>query len=142
MSRDRTYNIWYNMKRRCTDPQHMRYKDYGLRGISYDAHWEKFDNFLTDMGVCPANLTLERKNNKLGYSKNNCTWATRKEQAFNQRVRSDNPHGVRGVSFHTLRQKWRAYGKFHGFVEQLYYGPSYEEAVKARKAWEQKNGIA
>ena len=28
--------------------------------------------------------TLERKDNDQGYSKDNCTWATRKEQARNQ----------------------------------------------------------
>lgn len=37
------------------------------------------------MGVAPHGLTLERKNNLLGYFKENCIWASRIEQAKNRR---------------------------------------------------------
>jgi hypothetical protein len=43
-----------------------------------------FWNFLEDMGERPENATLDRTDNLLGYSKDNCTWSTRKEQALNR----------------------------------------------------------
>jgi hypothetical protein len=45
----------------------------------------KFENFLKDMGERPTGLTLERINNKKGYYKSNCRWATALDQANNKR---------------------------------------------------------
>ncbi len=42
-----------------------------------------FDAFLEDMGEAPDGRSLDRKNNNEGYSKENCRWATRAEQARN-----------------------------------------------------------
>jgi len=80
------YLAWDRMKKRCAgaDPHHKRY--YTDRGISIDPRWESFENFFTDMGPMPApGLTLERKNNDLGYSPDNCKWATWQEQSRNRR---------------------------------------------------------
>jgi hypothetical protein len=45
-----------------------------------------FENFLSDIGPRPSKFhTVERKDNSLGYSKENCKWATRKEQSRNVR---------------------------------------------------------
>lgn len=51
------------------------------------AKWrESFSNFVADMGLRPAGLTLERKDNDGNYEPDNCKWATRKEQRLNQRT--------------------------------------------------------
>ncbi len=78
-----TYESWQGMKRRCDNPKRPDYKYYGGRGISYCKRWSSFHNFLADMGECPKGLTLERENNNLDYSPNNCKWATRLEQRMN-----------------------------------------------------------
>ena len=56
---------------------------YGAKGISVCDDWKKFENFLTDMGERPPGKTLDRKNGKLGYSKENCQWATPQVQQHN-----------------------------------------------------------
>lgn len=80
------YLAWRNMMIRCYNGKDPHYKWYGARGITVCDRWHKFENFYTDMGEKPApELTLERVNNDLGYSPDNCKWATQKEQQNNRR---------------------------------------------------------
>jgi hypothetical protein len=81
------YYTWHAMIARCTCPTHKSYKDYGGRGITVCTEW-RFDflQFLADIGKAPSpELSLERVDNSLGYSKDNCKWASKKEQANNRR---------------------------------------------------------
>lgn len=81
-----TYNAWASMKSRCNNPQNKFYQDYGGRGIKYCPQWEKFEQFLADVGEKPEGLWLERVDNNLGYEPSNCKWATPTEQRRNTRV--------------------------------------------------------
>lgn len=85
MAGTKIYNIWADMVGRCTRPTHMRYADYGGRGITVCERWLDFANFYADMGDRPPGRSLDRRDNDQGYSPENCRWATLSDQARNKR---------------------------------------------------------
>src|SRR5215469_1511097 len=81
------YKVWYNMKNRCLNPKRVDYHRYGGRGIGICSRWiNSFEAFLQDMGPRPSRShSIDRIDNDRGYEKDNCRWATRKEQSCNRR---------------------------------------------------------
>ncbi len=83
----KVYHAWEEMKRRCTNKNFPDYHNYGGRGIMFCDRWTQFVNFFEDMGHPPTpKHSLDRINNNLGYSSDNCRWATKIEQENNKRT--------------------------------------------------------
>src|SRR5271157_2808802 len=81
-----TYRSWTMMRVRCSDPKCDFWSDYGGRGIKVCARWDKFENFLADMGERPEGTSIDRWPDQDGnYEPGNCRWATAKEQMRNTR---------------------------------------------------------
>ena len=88
------YGIWGSLRNRCNNPKNKVFANYGGRGIKVCKRWDKFENFLADMGKRPCGppvkgkmpkYTIDRKDNDGDYCKKNCRWATASQQNLNKR---------------------------------------------------------
>jgi hypothetical protein len=75
----RLYGVWCGMKNRCYYPGNVAFKWYGGRGVKVCDEWlhdfGKFRDWAESTGYREG-LCLDRKNNDLGYSPENCRWVT------------------------------------------------------------------
>lgn len=85
--RKRIAQVHHAVMQRCYDSTQKRFKDYGGRGIKVCDQWHDlncFYSWMIKMGY-QEGLEINRINNDLGYSPENCNLVTRKENANNTR---------------------------------------------------------
>ena len=76
------YHTWTSMRRRCNNPNDPAYKYYGGRGIKvyerWDADFAVFLNYiLTNIGLRPPGMVLDRIDNNRGYEPGNVRFRER-----------------------------------------------------------------
>lgn len=114
------YQCWSDIKQRCLNVKCTEYKNYGGRGITVCEEWlNGYINFKRDMfSTYRKGLSIERIDNNKGYYKENCRWATDREQCRNMRINRyiDTIHGrmllveaaeLAGIKPATLRSRLR-----------------------------------
>ena len=80
------YRTWLNLLDRVLNPNNPYFHNYGGRGIKVDPQVMSFPGFLAIVGDRPSpQHQLDRKDNNGNYEPGNLRWATKKEQARNQR---------------------------------------------------------
>ena len=83
----RLYRIWANIKTRCFNKNDPHYPRWGARGITVCDEWKNDFKAFYDWSMRNGyqdNLTIDRIDNKLGYSPYNCRWITLAEQNKNR----------------------------------------------------------
>lgn len=139
MTKSKEYSAWHHMKDRCLNPNDANYGIYGGRGIKICDKWiDSFLKFYEDMGDRPEGTSLDRIDVNGNYEPSNCRWANSVTQARNQRLRSTNTSGYKGVSFHKHQNKWISRITINKSRISLGYFETKEEAIKARKEAEIK----
>lgn len=130
----RLYKRWHEMKSRCINPGHPRYKDYGGRGITVCPEWLRFGAF-NDWARANGyrrELQLDRVNNDSGYSPENCRWTTPAKNMRNQR--RNRYHVFRGERM-TITDAALKYGlHFSTISNRLERGDTPDEAVRPPRA--------
>ena len=131
MSKTRLYKIWRKMKDRCYNPKHTHYEFYGGKGICICEEWKDDFEAFKDWAVMSGYsdyLTIERIDNDIGYNKENCKWATVKEQNNNK---GDNVFYTYNGFKLTMAEWAERYGINYGtFCKRLYAGWSFKDAIE------------
>lgn len=127
-------NRFHAAKNRCTNSKHVSWKYYGGRGILFKL--ESVDQLLKLLGPCPEGFILDRIDNDGHYEPGNIRWVSPLESNKNKAPRAPGKSGVKGVA--VSPRGWQAYSDGNANVrKKLYEGPSFVEAVAARKLYEE-----
>ena len=134
----RLYTTWWNMIRRCTDPNNNVYAYYGGKGIGVYEEWKDFTVFREWAMANGYNdkLTIERKDISTDYCPDNCFWADLYDQAANRQKRTTSSSPYLGVNpWGKTGKSWVATITSHGKRTKVGVYNSPEEARDARNQY-------
>lgn len=84
MSYSKEFVSWTKAKDRCFNSKHPAFHKYGGSGITMCDKWKNsFEEFYSELGLCPRGHTIDRIDNNKGYEPGNCRWASKKTQSQN-----------------------------------------------------------
>lgn len=139
--KEKLYEIWCSMKRRCQSETDTNYRHYGGRGITVCTEWQEYAPFrewALANGYAEG-LTIDRIDNNRGYSPENCRWVTMLVQMRNtRRNRFIEYNGERKTVSAFAADAGMKYGTLWGRLKR---GMNIEDALKhttekRTKQWE------
>jgi hypothetical protein len=130
------YWIYHDAKRRCINPKHPSYTNYGGRGIEF--HFNSLSEWLDYMGPRPSGYEMDRIDNNSHYQIGNLRWADFSTQQKNKRTYKSNTSGIKGVNWISTTKEWvaRCNNNKNGKRDYLYVGKDFFEACCRRLSWE------
>lgn len=87
-SRTPLYKSWHAIRYRCKNDECPGYENWGGRGITICPEWDDSYEAFRDWSLANGykkGLSIERVDNELGYSPDNCKWIPRGDQNLNKR---------------------------------------------------------
>lgn len=131
------YDTWKNMKSRTSNRKRKDFERYGGRGISVCDEWKydfvAFREWALENGYEEnKGLSIDRIDNDGNYEPNNCRWVVASIQVRNQRIRSTNTSGYKGVHFRKGCNRFVAYIYIN--KKQIYLG-SFKTAIEGGIAY-------
>lgn len=140
----RLYNTFLHIKDRCYNPDNVKYKHYGFRGIQLCNEWKcSFENFLNwslSNGYA-ENLTLDRIDTNGNYGPNNCRWVDMHIQVINRNMNKNNTSGYVGVTWDKSRDKWQSSIVYNYKPIHIGRFATKKEAVEARNRFIIENNL-
>lgn len=141
----RLFRVWSSMRNRCDNPNATNYSDYGARGIrvcdEWESNFEAFFEWAVSQGYDPTakrgKYTVDRINNDLGYSPENCRLATSKQQANNRR-------STHFVTYNGVTKSATEWARYYGKGRSRFSSMSDEQIVQiidAYEAYKREHGV-
>ena len=128
------YTSWECMRDRCYNKNKLGYCNYGGRGITVCERWDSYENFLEDMGRKPPGFTIERIDVNGNYCKENCRWATMKEQLNNTRRNIKCTYQGETGSLMSIVERLGLTDKYQNIRARLKRGTSLEQIIEDIKS--------
>lgn len=132
--------LFSSIKRRCNNKKQQNYYLYGGRGIK--CLWKSFEDFLIDMGQQPVGMTIDRIDNNGHYCRENCRWATLKEQANNKRNNVKFIYRQKEYTLTELARKFKIEPKtvFYRYYKNNSFEKIFSKQVKNKEYFKKRNG--
>lgn len=139
------YNSWQNMKQRCLNPKHPKYKRYGGRGISICEDWLKIENFYkwAVANGWKSGMSIDRINNDGNYCPENCKWISVSENSRKKRTTKIDMITAQEIRSR-IKEDWhdlaKEYGCSHGNIWFIIHNFTHvQDGDCAKKLKQRKN---